>query len=348
MEENGLSALLLFEGDSVAYKLSLTQHFNIVLVTLDDVYVLADVALYSEAMQESPWRVVLVENFSLDQLVKVILSILGEGASGMRLGVDKVWGRGRLTYLYADLLDALQSRSVEIEDATPMLVEVFDKPCEEEIEIVKWISEVASKALEAAHEYLRPGIREYELAAVIDRILDENGIVDRWFPTIVASGPRAAAPHAKTSTRRIGYGEPVIVDIGPFWMGYDGCAAHTFIAGRSRYWEDILEKVMHALELGLDYTKPGTPVSILDEVPRRELKKYGFPDYPHLTGHPIGGFFKPVIADFIDYKLETNMVFAYEPAVYIPSRGGVRIEPHILVTDQGPEILTRFHRDLQR
>ncbi len=346
MESSDLSALILFEGDSVAHKLSLTQHFDIVLVTLDEVYVLADAALYHEAARESPWRVVLVENFGLDQLVKEISSLLGRDVSRMRLGVNKMWGRARLTYLYMDLLDALRSRGIEVVDATPMLTEVFDKPYEEEISIIKWISEATSKALEAAYEYLKPGIRECELASVIDRVLDENGIVDRWFSTIVASGPRAASPHAKTSTRRIGYGEPVVVDIGPFWMGYDGCAAHTFIAGQSRYWEDILEKVKQALELGLDHAKPGTPVRILDEVPRSELKKHSFPEYPHLTGHPIGGFYKPVIAEFIDYTLETNMVFAYEPAVYIPNRGGVRIEPHVLITSSSYETLTEFHREL--
>ncbi len=127
-------------------------------------------------------------------------------------------------------------------------------------------------------------------------------------------------------------------------MGYDGCVAYTFIAGQSRYWEEVLEKVKQALQLGLEHVKPGTPVRVLDEVPRRELERNGLPSYPHLTGHPVGGFYKPVIADFIDYSLEPGMVFAYEPAVYMPGRGGVRIEPHVLVTRDGYEVLTEFHR----
>ncbi len=200
MEAGGLSALILFEGDYVAYKLSLTQHFNIVLVTLDGVHVIADVTLYGEAQRESPWDVVLVEDFSLGGLASKVLSLLPRRGSGVRLGVNKVWGRGRLTYLYANLLEALRSRSVEVVDATPLLAEVFDKPYDEELVVVRWLSEASSRALEAVYEHLRPGVREYELAAVVDRVLDENGIVERWFPTIVASGPRTASPHAKTST----------------------------------------------------------------------------------------------------------------------------------------------------
>jgi len=131
-------------------------------------------------------------------------------------------------------------------------------------------------------------------------------------------------------------------------MGYDGCIAHTFIAGRNQYWEDIMEKASHVLSHALENAKPGIPVSILDKIPREELRKQGLPDYPHLSGHPIGGFYKPVIAGFVNYKLETNMVFAYEPTVYIQGKGGVRIEPHILITSSGYEILTEFHVKLAR
>lgn len=167
---------------------------------------------------------------------------------------------------------------------------------------------------------MRPGIREYEVAAIIDKVLDENGVVNRWFTSIIASGPRAATPHAKTSNRRIREGDPVIIDIGPFWMGYDGCVAHTFIIGRNRFWENMFEKLNKIMRLSLENAKPGIKASILDTIPRREFRKHGLPDYPHLTGHPIGGFYKPVIADFINYVLEPNMVFAYEPAIYTGKR----------------------------
>jgi len=91
---------------------------------------------------------------------------------------------------------------VKVVDTTEVLVEVFDKSFEEELSTVRWVSDIASKALQAVEEVLRPGIHEYEVATIADKVLDENGIVDRWFTTIVASGPRAATPHAKTSTRR--------------------------------------------------------------------------------------------------------------------------------------------------
>ncbi len=348
MKDKGLDFIILFEGDPIACKTALTKHFNIVLVAHDSIDVIADPSLYHEAVSESPWNVVLVENFTLEELAGRIMNILREYRAGKRptIGINKAWGRTKLAFLYADLIDKLRLQGVEVVDATGVLVEVFDKPLEEELPIIRWVSDAASRALESVEEALGPGMREYEVAAIADKVLDENGIVDRWFTTIVASGPRAATSHARTSTRRISPGDPVVVDLGPMWMGYDGCVAYTFIAGQNRYWHRVLEDVVEAIKAGLEQAKPGIPVRILDEVPRKHLQSRGYPDYPHLTGHPVGGFYKPVIADFIGYRLELGMVFAYEPAVYLPGKGGVRIEPHILVTSQGYRVLTEYHRRL--
>ncbi len=90
MEENNLPALVLFENDFVAYRLSITQHFNIVLVTLNDIYVFADTTLYHEAWRESPWSVIAIENFTLEEITKKILSLLPSEYHGKRLEVNKL------------------------------------------------------------------------------------------------------------------------------------------------------------------------------------------------------------------------------------------------------------------
>ena len=205
MEHTQLQAVILFEGDPIAYKLASTRHFNIVLATQTEMYVLADISLYDEAGAETPWDTILIENLTPGILAERIQSLLPREHPG-RIGVNKAWGRGKLTYLYVDLLETLSAKHLEIVDATPTLAQAFDKPYPEETRIIEWISEVTSNALEAAQEALKPGMHEYELAAMIEKALDWNGIVDRWFTTIVASGPRTATPHAKTMrTGRIAY-----------------------------------------------------------------------------------------------------------------------------------------------
>ena len=345
MEVYGLDAVVLFEGDGVGCRFALTQHFDAVVVTRSEVVVLAGPALYGLAVEESPWRVVLVENLVPAELSRAVMRVVGEGR-GLRLGINKMWGRTKVSFLHIDALEALRSVGVEIVDATPLLEQVFSVLMSEELRIVEWLSRAASRALEAVCERLEPGVRECELAAEADRVLDEHGIVDRWFPTMVVSGPRAAAPHAKTSSKRVESGEPVIVDVGPVWMGYDGCVAHTFVVGQSSRWREIVEAVAEALREGLKHARPGTPAKVLNEVPRRVLRDRGLEDYPHLSGHPIAGLYRPVIASFVSYSLEEGMAFAYEPATYIPRQGGARIEPHILITESGPRILTDIHREI--
>ena len=76
MEVEDLSALILFEDDPIAYKLALTNHFNVVLILPDELYVFTDATLYYEALNESPWSIVLIENFTLDELTRKLLSLL--------------------------------------------------------------------------------------------------------------------------------------------------------------------------------------------------------------------------------------------------------------------------------
>jgi|GEM_PF-1205530 len=336
-----LSFLLLFDGDPIGTKISCTKHYNVVVISADgDPLILADRTLHDVAVEESLWDVVLIEDFSLECIVNKLKRIMNKWRD-LRIGVNKSWGRTRISFIYVDVLNALAKEGFRVEDATPILTQVFDKPFSEELEIIEWISKVCSIALEEVYESLRPGLREYEIAKVVDKVLNENGIIDRVFPTIVASGYRAAAPHAHTSFKRIEHGEPVIVDMGPLWLGYDGCVAYTFIAGRGKKWEEIMGIVEEAIEEGLKYVRPGTPVKLLDIIPRKVIREHGLPDYYHLTGHPIGGFYKPVITEFVEYSLEEDMVFAYEPAVYIPGEGGVRIEHHILVASNEGKMLTK-------
>ncbi|MCE4607747.1 MAG: aminopeptidase P family protein [Caldisphaeraceae archaeon] len=182
------------------------------------------------------------------------------------IGINKAWRRAKLTFLYIDLIYRLRSQDVGAVDATGVLAQAFDKSFEEGLPIVRWISDEASKALQTMEKALRSGVREYKIATIADKVLDENGIIDRWFSTIVASGPRASAPHAKTSTRRISPGDPVVVGLEPIWMGYDGCIAYTFIVGQNAYWERILEDMVEVIRAGLEQMKPGTPARVLDEV----------------------------------------------------------------------------------
>lgn len=115
MEDRGLSLLLLFEGDPIAYKIALTNHSNIVLVFHDHVCVLADPTLYHKALSESPWDVVLVENLALGAVFPSVIKIKYraphyERKMSLEEGVAKIEGileqmDKRLNHLETELRD---------------------------------------------------------------------------------------------------------------------------------------------------------------------------------------------------------------------------------------------------
>ncbi len=91
IDAEGLSGLLLFEGDFVAYKLAGMQHFDAALVTRDNVYVIVDSSLQHKALREGSWDavdVMVIENFCLSELVGKVMSLLPRRGSGVRLGTE--------------------------------------------------------------------------------------------------------------------------------------------------------------------------------------------------------------------------------------------------------------------
>lgn len=101
MSKEDLCGIILFENDPIAYKLALTEHFNLIVLLPNTVYVLSDPTLYSAALEESPWNVILIKDFTLHRLVDTLLEILKECATRKpSIGVNKAWGRTRLSFLY--------------------------------------------------------------------------------------------------------------------------------------------------------------------------------------------------------------------------------------------------------
>lgn len=127
MDSEGSDSIILFEGDPVAFKITLTNHFNITMVVRNTIYVIVNPTLYGETLEESPWDVVLVENFSPEELVEKTLELLKECEKNRKLvvGVNKTQGCINLSFLYADLVEMLRTRGVEVVDVTRILASVF-------------------------------------------------------------------------------------------------------------------------------------------------------------------------------------------------------------------------------
>jgi Xaa-Pro aminopeptidase len=196
------------------------------------------------------------------------------------------------------------------------------------------------------------GRTERELAWWIDSRYHELGADGVSFATIVASGPNAALPHAPPGERRIEPNETVVVDSGCIVDGYCSDCTRTFATGAlDSELADAYAVCLEAQQESLAATLAGAGCIAVDRVARDRIEASAFKGrFGHGLGHGVGldiheaPNLRPEAP--ADALLEPGNVVTVEPGIYLPGRGGIRIEDLVVVTDGEPERLTRWHKEL--
>jgi len=213
-----------------------------------------------------------------------------------------------------------------------------------EIELLRRAAAVTGHILDALRTKVRPGIREADLAAEIEFRMRLEGAEGAAFPTIVASGPRAALPHARASSKEIGPNELVIVDLGAILAGYAADMTRTFYTGRpTRQICNLYDAVRDAQVRAIESAKVGAKWGEVDRAARRELRDRGLgKHFTHSAGHGVGldVHEAPRLARGQKEQLQAGAVVAIEPGIYLERLGGIRLEDLVLVGNDGPEVLT--------
>jgi Xaa-Pro aminopeptidase len=213
-----------------------------------------------------------------------------------------------------------------------------------EIEAIRAAATLAQEAFAASLPALRPGFREIDVAAALESALRVRGSEWHPFPTIVASGPRSALPHARTSDRVIGQDELVLLDFGAQVDGYCADLTRVVVAGRA----DDRMRAMHALvseaqRAALDGLRAGMTGKQGDALARRVIEERGFGSaFGHSLGHGLGleVHEAPRLSHASEAILPENCVVTVEPGVYFPGWGGMRLEDDAVVTAEGAELLS--------
>jgi len=209
---------------------------------------------------------------------------------------------------------------------------------------------LASEVVGDAARLLKPGLREFEVAAEIEYQMRKRGASGPAFETIVASGPRAALPHARPTARRLRKNELVVLDLGAILGHYCSDITRTFYLGRApariRGWYRAVQEAQAAAVAAV---KRGASCGDVDGAARSVLAGHHLDRYfVHSTGHGLGleVHEDPRIAKGQTRLLESGNVVTIEPGVYVEGVGGIRIEDDVAVHDGRTEVLTRFPRDL--
>jgi Xaa-Pro dipeptidase len=195
---------------------------------------------------------------------------------------------------------------------------------------------------------LRTGITELELAAEMEYRMNRHGANGRSFSTIVAFGPHGAEPHYQPGATRLKSGDSIVCDFGATYQRYVSDITRSFHYGaRDDEMKRVHETVEEAQKAALAAIRPGVPAKEVHLAAARVIDDSPWKGrFTHGLGHSIGlavhdGWGYGPTADDL---LEEAMVFTVEPGIYLPGKGGVRIEDDIVVTKTGYEFLTTAPR----
>lgn len=219
-----------------------------------------------------------------------------------------------------------------------------------EIAALRQACEISDQALADVVKAVREGMTERDLARKLDARMREYGADGPGFPTIVASGPHSAIPHHQPTDRQLERGDFVKIDFGACYAGYHADETRTFVLGTAANWQrEIYELVAAAQRAGREALRDGASAKDVDAASRRVITDAGYGEhFTHGLGHGVGLEIHedPFLGYSATATLADRIPVTIEPGVYLPGRGGVRIEDTLLVGVEGAESLTRTDRDL--
>jgi Xaa-Pro aminopeptidase len=218
-----------------------------------------------------------------------------------------------------------------------------------ELELLATACRISCQALSDVFSLIRPGLTERALAATLDRRMVELGAAKPAFDTIVASGPNGALPHHSPTDRPIRRGDLVTMDFGAMFGGYHADMTRTVAVGEPAGWQrEVYELVAAAQRAGMAALRPGSEVADVDAAARDLIRDAGHGDhFQHGLGHGVGleVHEAPTIGYGRTGKLGSRVPVTVEPGVYLPGKGGVRIED-VLVVGEAVKLLTTTTREL--
>lgn len=244
----------------------------------------------------------------------------------------------------------LKEAGVEVAPGDDILTALRMRKDARELASMREAAARTDSVLQAFLPEMQPGRTEKQLAARLRSALMEASGEDVSFSPILVAGPNSALPHGGPSDRALQTGDLVTIDCGIFYDGYVSDITRTFaVGGLEPELLRVYETVRAANQAGREACKPGATAESVDRAARAVIRDAGYGEFfTHRTGHGIGleVHEPPYIVEGNGTVLEPGMTFTVEPGVYLPGRGGVRIEDDVAITEKGVEVLTAFPRHL--
>jgi len=274
---------------------------------------------------------------------KIRVELEERGLLGEPLGVDAV---------EPAVLFALQAEGIEVVDGQQLMQDARVIKTQDEITLLNTACMMVDAAYEELYRTMRPGVRENECVALVNKVLYDMG--SEFVEGVNAISGERCSPHPHVFTdRALRPGDPAYFDILHSFLGYRTCYYRTFAVGSaSKPLVDAYKRCRYYLDAAIALIRPGTTTADVVSI-WPKAQEFGFPDeeaaFALQFGHGVGLTIweKPIFSRMVSLdhpeEIKEGMVFALE--TFWPATDGwsaARIEEQLVVTKDGCEIITRF------
>jgi len=337
-----LDALLVTAMPNVRYLCGFSGSSGMLVVTHDRCVLITDFRYAVQSREQSAHAAdVIIEGTSLWARLWTTLAELKVGAIGFE--------SAHVTH--ADAMRFLEGGARHQWRPAVNLVEVLrEQKDASEVAAIRAAVAIAERALERTIAQVRVGMTEMAIGGRLEFELREAGSEAFPFETIVASGERSALPHARCSSRAVKPGDFLLIDYGAVSDGYCSDITRTFSMGSANAeMREVYAVVREANATASGGVRAGMRGKDADALARNYIERRGLgAEFGHSLGHGIGleVHESPRLSKAADAPLPAQSVVTIEPGVYRDGWGGVRIEDDVLLTTEGPVVLTSFTREL--
>lgn len=343
IEAQNADAMIIFNQANYRYLTNFTgEEAQLILLANGDRILLSDSRFADQIKAQAPGELTVIMKHSSDyeELTKAL----------KQLNVKKVLVEGEFVSAieYQKLIEL--NPDLEFSMCQELVERVRNVKDNLELETLRKAINISMESFKGILPMIKAGVTERSVGAKLDYLFKVNGGDGPDFDTIVASGVRSAWAHGVASDKKIEPGDMIVIDFGSFYNGYAADITRTVSLGKvSPQMYKIYDIVHEAQRRGIAAAVVGNTGADVDKAARDYIKEQGYGEYfGHGIGHGIGleihELCQPALP-FRKQKLVNNMVHTVEPGIYLPNKGGVRIEDDILINGQTPETLSTLPKD---